>query len=405
MYKGKEKELVFLISMLCLTFEIHPVWSLIVSFALLIIALSLKFKEVAYLYIFLSIWSITLFQGSYQIFILLIETILLIKGIKHVLQNKLSIRLKEVLFIVIITLFTTISFLIYTDLSSIRILLNVIIVLLLKITYLNEKDDNFIKSLFIFYIVSISVGVLYGLINQNFMDVRYGTGRFNGLQAPNYMALYTNIGILILLFLEGIRNNLRVILLIWLYFSLLLTQSTSGMLINLVILMIFVSIKYKSFFVRPKVIVLTCFLFILTILYFSLWNDDFSLKAIERIYNRWTAESTIGSLTNDRSTMWTIYLSEFINLNVFEIIFGVGSLSPMLIISQTVGSHSTYIDILWFAGIFGLTFLIWYVLSSIWDYKRSVHFQLILSIKFVLLLNMISISLLSNRFFVILLLL
>lgn len=405
------------LSMLCLSFGRNSHTNYLVHICIATLVFILPFYRTVLVYLFISIWINIMYQGQYQIFIFIIEAIITLKAIHNLFKKKHSkVKVKHVIFTMLMLFYISISFLLYKDLSALRLAFPIIIIWSFRTSIIKENGDRILRELFLYYVSSVLCGILYGLLNYSFMDVRYSSFgsmlRFSGIQAPNYMALYINIALAIDLFSDIFKPKLRYILAIGLFLGVLITMSTSGLFIGLMILACFLIYNLKSRGNFRVVLTLTLvFIFLITlplILYYFNINLP-QIGAITRIVERNSDISTFSTLTNKRSDLWYFYWKEFLNTGFVRSLLGSAVFSPLknttLSIEQLAGTHSTYLELLWVFGFIGTLIFILYVITNLKEIKDSKYYLLIWIIKIVLFINMISISLITNRLFYLLILL
>lgn len=400
----KSNYILIFISLMSLTFNMNSYINYLFHLIILILVLKCNFRISIAIYTFVSIWVLVFYQGEHQVFIFMIDIIIFIKAFLFVIRENLKFRARDYLFFIILSFYVLLSILLYGDISVVRPLLSAIILFTVRMYFVKTKDELIIRELLKYFSTSVIISVLYGYFHQSF-----AVDRFVGIHSPNYMGLYLNLSLVIVLLTDIVREKYKYIIVIYLFVALLLTKSTSALVISTFILFLFIitsvykhrdKINMKITFAIPILIAL-----IITVTY--IFNMNIQIGAIERVLNRSDLGNSfdINMITNQRATLWEIYFNKYLEFGTLKNLFGSAVFSPMEYTNLSAGSHNTYIDILWFVGAFGLLVLLYILYLNILDYKSSKYFKSLLFIKLVFLINMFSMSLLSSRFFYILLLL
>lgn len=172
---------------------------------------------------------------------------------------------------------------------------------------------------------------------------------------PNYLSLYINCAIFFTIILNKIPKFIKVIALCGLYFCLLATCSTTGILVNVLGVMIY-------FFVARKinmrtVIILIVLAFVLYRLYLDAISADIPYISgfVWRMISKFQGGSDMDALTTDRSVLWREHWAFFIDQNPIRILFGGNNISAVSIDTSLFNhlSHEEYLDLLLTYGIFG----------------------------------------------------
>lgn len=243
----------------------------------------------------------------------------------------------------------------------------------LVILVFSNKNEISFKNVVIYYSIGLVISSLCGLgiiplknLNYYISPVHYRFGgirlmRLQGLVGnPNYFSLDLNMAIsCILISLFDLNKKIYKIILI-----LILIIFGVATLSKSFILALLISIIFILFFNIKKINASTIFFIIIPILFlcvfFATKSNYFSLL-INRLAE---GGGDIDSFTSSRSTIWFAYIEYiFSNLDVFFI--GAGISSNYLIVNSTMHAmHNTYIEIIYYLGIFGFIFLFFMIKNS-----------------------------------------
>lgn len=238
-----------------------------------------------------------------------------------------------------------------------------------------ETVDNY-SNIFKAYIGGIilsSLIVLFDIfpnielyIDNFYVNTDADKTRFKGLYSdPNYYSINVIVSLCLIFFLYYHKNiNVLVAILsagALLLFA-LLTYSKSAFLMLLLpgILLLYFEFKQKKYvhllFLMLAAIALLTFIFLGKIEFFS------------TILSRFNLSNGLDGFTTLRTEIWREYFS-FFKQNPFELIFGCG-LGAQLVNGK--GTHNTYLDILYFLGIFGGVILSWILGVLFKKVKKSI---------------------------------
>lgn len=197
--------------------------------------------------------------------------------------------------------------------------------------------------------------------------VRTSLDRFSGLYSdPNYYStnlIISLLSIVILYSREEIKKIYALSLSSCLLFFVIMTYSKSSFLMLLlpVILLIFVNHTKKKYtfqlitFVGLSLVVIFMFLG--------------RISALNTIFLRFTTEGEgVNSLTTGRTSIWMNYFEYFAS-NPIPLFFGNGLKAPPL---NRVVPHNTYIDTIYYLGLFGGFIFYWLIISSFRSKKISI---------------------------------
>ena len=251
---------------------------------------------------------------------------------------------------------------------SINILRSIKFVANIFLTYnvlrVDAKQEG--KNIYLMYIAGIIVSSLLSILNTSPRLIEYVsektlpgdslTVRFAGLYGdPNYYS----INVLICLCLVVILNHKKflgmvssVALSIALVAFALMTFSKSAfiMLVFSAFMLIYSKVKTRKYLVALTVLLLG-----VTVAFYVL---DGQFGFLEIILSRFFEAEDINSLTTGRLDLWNNYINYF-QSSFLAVLFGEGFGAKPI---NGMYAHNTYIDMIYYLGIFG-TFLLIYVLA------------------------------------------
>ena len=265
--------------------------------------------------------------------------------------------------------------------ADFRMAITIIFDILFIIIYISNfltKKSNIIKF-FRFYVFAAVASSVYGLfrsslqlkstilLDGNWIIINRFLATFND---PNYLGFFFNIAIFSILSIKIFTNKMvKLCLIIILYSSLLATLSTTGLLCNVVGLLVLSTLKKKGG--KYLLVIIFMISFAVYIYNFGLQKQipiitDFSLKIQSRIMD--LSNNNFNGFTSNRSALWREHLGYFWNQPIYNIFFG-GNLinSRLLDKSKFIAlSHQDFIDMLLCVGILGTFILIsFYIKDSV----------------------------------------
>lgn len=417
---------IYLTSLIFLASQFYFLHTL-TALSILIFVLKSNYKKGIIIYCSTLIWTLETYSGFNDYILIFTQVIMILKSLKEIYTKKFRFSLIDIGIILLFTTYTVISFILYYDFSVFKIILSFTIFIMFIVILKNSKDDGYLYGVFYVYLVSINLAILYGYLTGNFLETRSIEGvfsnlRFSGVHAPNYMAFYINIGICMLLF-SPIQNSIKKTSKIVLFFNmstaLFLTQSTTATALFIVLLLVRVFVWLFTKKSSKKLLLqsaLVLFILAISFLFIERFTRVFVQTAsIQRLLNRidLSNQFNLNTLTNNRFDSWQFYLNEYFNGNFFNEVFGRAIFNPYSYYINSdffseeslIGSHSTFIDMLWAVGIVGILSFILFNLLRINENRNSSFLLAIVMMKIVLIISMFSTSLMSNRLFFFLLLL
>lgn len=297
--------------------------------------------------------------------------------VKIIIEGKRLILKKHLIILVIICLYS----LLVLAYFNLRLGLAAIFDMLFAIMYVTNSLNSSIKIqsfLKYFTFAAIAAGI-FGIIQSNTQFNTYLLIDDEWIAAkrmiatfidPNYLGFYYNMAIFSNLILSLFENKFsRTIIIIFLYYILFATLSLTGLLCNIIGLILFF-----IFVGKLKIKYILTVIFLLPVLIFgfqySLNNEvayisDFSHRVNTKLILRENVD--IADLTTNRSILWENHLEVFRNQPIGKILFGGNRITPISLDRNQFAavSHQEYIDELLNIGIIGFLIMMFYLMRSI----------------------------------------
>ena len=254
---------------------------------------------------------------------------------------------------------TLLAYLFIQMLISINILRSIKFVVNLILVYyalrLNSGTNR--KNVMLFYILGVIMSssiaalnifpVWTNYIKENILSGQVDVHRFSGLYAdPNYYSINVIISLCLVVILnhKKLLSNISsifcsVVLLIFAIMT--VSKSAFLMLVFPATLFLYAKIKQQKYFVSLCLLILSVFV-VMSIL-------DGRFDFLKTILSRFNSNGDLNSLTTGRFEIWKSYLNYFeeSGLSVF---WGNGFGADLL---NSKVAHNTYIDLIYYLGIFG----------------------------------------------------
>lgn len=286
-----------------------------------------------------------------------------------------------------IYIFLTIYYLFVVIRLKVSIGLSLIFDLTFIFFYFTEINRDIIKkrNFFKFYVISSFSAVIYGIFNKNLMGLTiYANGDIVELSRflatfndPNYVGLFINISIVILLITNIFKNSfIKKIMLITFYLALIATMSMTALICNFLFISILLFLKFNIKKVLIYFLMLFCAINIYNI---SLQNDmgfisKFSLRIEDKL--KMSEKGDFNYLTSNRDVIWENNIQYYLNQNNFKKLIGFNFISDYGIDKNFKHvSHQFYIDLLINFGLIGtvifLFFIILDIVNKIINYRKE----------------------------------
>lgn len=285
--------------------------------------------------------------------------------------------------------------------AALTIIFDTAFIMLYISQFLTEKSNIF--KFFRFFAFSAASASIYGifteklqlktavLIDGNWINVTRFLATFAD---PNYLGFFFNIAIFSTLCIEIFKNKIiKWTFIAIFYASLLATLSTTGLLCNLVGLIIFGTLK-KGFSFKYFIIIICMIPVAIYIYNFGLQEEipiitDAAHKIQSKIMN--LPSNNFDKFTTDRSVLWSEHLDYFKSQQTYKVLFG-GNLINVYFVDESKFpsvSHQDLIDMLLCIGILGtlllMSFYVFNVIKKLLSYYRCNNEEdlLIVMIKYI----------------------
>lgn len=247
---------IIIFSFIAISFNVHPIFDYVLVLALVVVLIKSDIMEVLHAFIYFSF-----FDDVLQFDILggsisrIIMVVMFSRGVFYFVKYKIAITKKEsiicgFLVLSLITGVITKNF----SFGDVIVCVNIGLIILYSLIGRQEIQDinEELKNIFIHILTAVMTAVIYGIFRGNFLFEKTGSlevYRFSGTYEPNFMGMYINMAIIIILFAPKIKKAIRYSLLAFLIGMLGMTLSMSGIAICTFIL-IFYIFSQKTDFLR-----------------------------------------------------------------------------------------------------------------------------------------------------------
>ncbi len=240
-------------SCIVLFFNLNQVMDYVLVVLLVYTLFKADIIEILYSFLFFSFFDdalqFSLFGGSISRVIMII---MFLRGAIYVIRYRIKPSKKEI--IIASFLMASLAIGIITNnfsFGDIIICVNIALLVVYSLIGRYEiKDINkALKDICTYVFVAVIIAIIYGTIRGNFLFEETGSlqvYRFSGTYEPNFMGMYINIAIVIVLFTPGIKKAIRYIILAFLIGSLGMTLSMSGIAICGIALIIYIFCQKKE---------------------------------------------------------------------------------------------------------------------------------------------------------------
>lgn len=247
------------------------------------------------------------------------------------------------------------------------------------------KDNNVRKLFSIILLMSLIGEYIYGTITprdiQTYNEFDWRASQFPGIYDPNNCSIHFLIGLIFLLFYKECYNKkIRIIILLFYSYVILLTVSFSGFVGLLVFLFL---MFYEQAMSRNKKILIigfvTCAILFIFVVHFSSQSNiaDSSIPGLSALKLRLDdMESALkfgdmNELTSNREYIRTLYYDRFLEEDILSKFFGDPLFFKYLFNRYHVSSHNFYLDILIQYGYLGIGLLLISIFSILIRYVRK----------------------------------
>ncbi len=110
-------------------------------------------------------------------------------------------------------------------------------------------------------------------------------------------------------------------------------------------------------------------------------------------------EGDVNSATSGRDVTTSYFVNYFDNTSFLNKTLGTASTSNMFITGAEMNTHNTYLDIVIFSGIVGLLLFLMYEIKKLYHFKDSASFYPYLTLKLVIGVGSLSVSVMSSSYY------
>ncbi|MCG4662735.1 hypothetical protein L0P73_19360 [[Clostridium] innocuum] len=358
----------------------------------LFISLKLNSKVLFYVYIFMSFFEevtiVNFLGGSISRIIMIV---LIFKLASSIYRNKYEINMKLLAILLYFILSCVMGWIFNrVNFADISILLNVIVILLYGDYIYHYKQDervSIIKVLKKIIVYGVFIAILYGFAHFAFIQevtANLTNLRFKGTYEPNFMSLFINIGLSILLFDKDniFQFKERFLLMIFFVIALWMTVSITGILVFVAVLLYYLYVKNKCYIRKTiinykKIIILIALLLVSTGIAGFTYLEVISRSQHEPITEKETnnrflflyetlKKGDLNTFTSGRISLMEDFYRASIDRNVFEMALGNGPSTKVVysnFFQKDKFAHNTYLDFLYSFGIVGFIVNMIYIIK------------------------------------------
>lgn len=253
----------------------------------------------------------------------------------------------------------------------------------LIIIYISSFIRKNVKIFFTFYIFATVIACIYAwfmqvrsvkpyiLINNEWVQVSRFVGTFTD---PNYFGFFLNIAIFSIIILNIFNKKaIKIVILVFLYLSLISTLSVTGYMCNIFILSIYFLIIKRVRIKFAFVVAAVGGLLFLNLDFLANTNLPAISDAAKRINSQlfFGSDKDISSMTTGRYTIWKEHLEYFIQQPVSKILFGGNYITDAGMDPKFHHvSHQAYIDMLLNFGLIGTCLMLFYLFRITFYYVK-----------------------------------
>lgn len=366
------------------------------------------------MYLFFTLWeSVSVFSFGITLAVVF-QVVITLKILLNSIRTNRPIfsSFSDIFFLLFIIFYGIMDFLIGAgSLSGIGIGFDVFIALYAFSLYRNGNlSEHFWKAVFFTLMVSTFIAAFYGIMNDTAYD-RWISGmgyvkQLYGTIGTARMGMYLCASLIYPVFY--INNSfIKSALIFILNICAILTFSITTLICLFVFWIIVILFKDRNITkksLKKLFIIVGCLLVII-----PSWDIISNIGFIEpmsvRVEGLITSlqEGDISAATSSRSNLTENYIedfSDFTLLNKFIGSFYVNRIS-MVFSGSNAYSHNTFIDILLYTGLFGLTFFILKVITRIIILKGRKEFLPVLLLKVMFLMTGLSVSMFTGSYWII----
>lgn len=321
---------------------------------------------------------------------------------------------------VILIPFSIIAFYCFLVIALYDYILSFIIIfdLFLMILYISIFIRKNISIFFNYFIFATVIACIYGwfmqalnlktfiIIDNEWVQVSRFIGTFTD---PNYFGFFINIAIFAVIILNNFKyKNLKIVVLIFLYVSLLATLSVTGFICNVLMLGIYFALSKTVKIKYILTVILIGGLLFLNLDFLASTNYPAISDAAKRITSQLSlgADKDTSAVTTGRSDIWKEHIEYYLQQPIIKILFGGNFVTDAGIDPQfNYVSHQAYIDMLLNYGLLGtlvmILFLIIMTLKFVSNYfkTKNEEYLLLIIIKLIWIIYAFGLSMFPSWIF------
>lgn len=409
-FQKNEEIIIYLIMILCIVTNIFPSLALIAPLliAMLFIVLFCYFgwDTCCVTYFGLTVWDNRLYLLGEIPLITVLKLLLVVKIILKIKNEKIKLKMTDVLAIMILGLYAVISVIIEQRFSGISMLLDMIIILpVINIANRNIEDvlSTYFRKFFFVILLSTVACLIVGYY-EYFTGISSETAyifgqyykRFQGVIGIDRLCMLVLMALIYPLYY--IKNNYRKILLIlFLIASVFLTISMTAILCLAIYMVVYFMFQYKGNN-KGKIIISVC---VIVAYLIYIWNFGSQIGFINTMLLR--VQKVVGLLlagdytkaTSGRVDIIEQYMKVFNEMSIFNKCFGSGIVNQYFLGGFLNYSHNSYVDALLYFGVSGCIVILLRVLRSIKEIRNKLLREQIFLMKIAVVFTGISVSALS----------
>lgn len=381
-----------------LSFNIIPK-DIIIALSVAIFAIS-SLEECKYMYTFSLPWMYVA-TFSFGLTLSLLQSVIFIGKIIYC-RIDFKFRLYEIIYMFFLMLCGGLNLFLYHSFTGISFVFYFVIsTYYYKISITNEKNRKEFWQLSLYStLLSCFGALLYGLINDTSLE-RWISGigyakQLYGTMGTTRFGFYLCIALLFALFYID-NKTIKIFFIIAVSICILSTISMTAITLMLCIY-VFCLFEYHK--IDKKRVAFIIFAFCILALVVAFWSKISQTSLIRPIAYRFNhiiedlRHGDVDAASTGRVDLSEVYIQSFKNGGIITKLFG----SCGLLFDGVKYSHNSYLDMLNFFGIIGITLTLMLQIMHVSEYKKFKEFKLYLLLKFAVLLPAATASIFSAQF-------
>lgn len=375
----------------------------------LIIFLIASTKGSFFMFVFYLLWEyVTTFTFGVPL-VLLLQILLVLKlfvsgsfSPKQITPLQSRYRNLQYVLVFVLLIYGFFSFLLTSGFTGIGLVFKGLIAIF-AVNYLSEDDKGelFFKAVFHILMISTVIATVYGFFNDTALE-RWISGLGDSFSQLYGTLGTTRMGIFYVLscsfFLFYVEN--RIVKYLGLVAFVVLTILTIS-ITAILLLLGAVGIYLLSIGRFAKIVRLSFMLVLVSVLTFPLWSK---ISFVEPIVYRFAysidayKSGDMNSATTGREDLSDFYLDKIEDSSFSEKLFGF-SVTAAYQTGGTDNSHNSFIDMLYYCGYVGVLLFILYEIKKIRMLKSKPYFFKYLSLKAIIIVGALSVSIMTSTYF------